>query len=133
MSGKYLLGNMLSAMANKRYFYNVPVVVEYSKLCESVLEVIKQAGYIADYNVVDNDGKKSIEVLLRIINGKKVMNTFKLLTKPGCRCYITAQDLKKKLKYNEFSLCIVSTSCGVMNSVDAVEKNIGGEVLCEIF
>ena len=94
MSGKYLLGNMLSAMANKRYFYNVPVVVESSKLCESVLEVIKQAGYIADYNVVDNDGKKSIEVLLRIINGKKVMNTFKLLTKPGCRCYITAQDLK---------------------------------------
>ena len=133
MSGKYLLGNMLSAMSNKRYFYDIPVVVEYSKLCENVLKVIKQAGYIADYNVVDNEGKKSIEVLLRIINGKKAMNTFKLLTKPGCRYYITAQDLKKKLKYNEFSLCIVSTSSGVMNSVDAVEKNIGGEVLCEIF
>ena len=133
MSGKYLLGNMLSAMANKRYFYDVPVVVEYSKLCEDVLNVVKEAGYIVDYKVVSYEGKKNIEILLRIINGKKAINTFKLLTKPGCRFYINAKDLKKRLKYNEFSLCVVSTSHGVMSSNDAVEKNIGGEVLCEIF
>ena len=48
MSGKYLLGNMLSAIHNKKFFYEKPVVVEYNGLCEDVLKVMESAGYVKD-------------------------------------------------------------------------------------
>ena len=46
MSGRFLIGNMLSAIHNKNAFYNEPVVVEYNTLCESVLNILKDNGYI---------------------------------------------------------------------------------------
>ena len=133
MSGKYLLANMLSAFGNKNYFYDNPVVVEYNKVCEMVLNIAKQAGYVKDYNVVESDGKKNIEVWLKIIAGKKVINDFKLFSKPSRRIYENVDELKKRYSYNPYSLCIVSTSKGIMIVNDAIENNIGGEVLCEIF
>ena len=133
MSGKYLLANMLSAIGNKGCFYDDPVVVEYSKTCEAVLGIMKQCGYIKDYTVIEKDGKKSIEVLLKIVYGKTAINTFKLISKPSRRLHENVNELKKRYNYNKFLLCIVSTSHGVMSIGDAIEKNVGGEVLCEVF
>ena len=96
MSGKYLLANMLSAIGNKNYFYDVPVVVEYNKICADVLQLMKQYGYIKDYCVINDNDKKSIEVLLRIIAGKKVLNSCKLFSKPSRRIYESVDELKKR-------------------------------------
>lgn len=133
MSGKYLLGNMLSALYNKNCFYNNPVKVVYSGLCEGVLKTMHDNGYIDKYSVVDDGGKKSINVWLKIVNNKKNINSFKLISKPGCRVYLSVAELKKKVMYNKFALLLVSTSKGVMNASEAVSNNIGGEVLCQIF
>ena len=133
MSGKYLLANMLSAIGNKNYFCDNPVVVEYNKVCEAVLEIAKQAGYVREYSVVESEGKKSIEVLLTVAAGRKVVNEFKLFSKPSRRIYEDVNELKKRYSYNPYSLCIISTSKGVMRTDEAIKNNIGGEVLCEIF
>lgn len=133
MSGKYLLGNMLSALYNKSYFYNEPVNVVYSNLCESVLKVMKENGYVYNYVVVEKDAKKSINVWPQIVNGNKNMNSFKLISKPSRHIHLSVKELKKKLCYNPFALLLVSTSKGVMEASNAVRNNIGGEVLCEIF
>lgn len=133
MAGKYLFGNMLSALYNKNCFYNVPVKVAYSKLCEASLQVMEENGYIKGYNVVDVNGKKSINISLRVINGNKAINSFKLISKPGRRIYLQNKELKKKMSFNEYSLILVSTPKGVMNISDAIKNNVGGEVLCEIF
>ena len=133
MSGKYLLGNMLSAIHNKKFFYEKPVVVEYNGLCEDVLKVMENAGYVKEFKVVNEDGKKNIEVLLQIIAGKKTINSFRLVSKPGCRQYADKDKIKKMLSYNPFALTIISTSKGVITVKEAVELGIGGEVLCEIF
>ena len=131
-SGKYLLGNMLSALGNKRSFYEIPVRVEYSKLCEGVLKVLKEYCYIIGYKVIEDGKKKSIDVLLNIDQFGKVFKYFKLLSKPGCRLYYKYDDLKKMFGYNNFALIIVSTSKGIISIKEAVKGNIGGEVLCEI-
>ena len=49
---------MLSALYNKNCFYNNPVRVEYSKLCEGVLKMMKEGGYVNRYDVIENEGKK---------------------------------------------------------------------------
>ena len=133
MSGKYLLGNMLSSFYNKNYFYNEPVNVVYSNLCENVLKVMKENGYVYDYVVVEKDAKRSINVWPQIVNGNKNMNSFKLISKPSRHIHLSVKELKKKLCYNPFVLLLVSTSKGVMEASEAVKKNVGGEVLCEIF
>ena len=133
MSGKYLLANMLSAIGNKNYFYDDPVVVEYNKVCEAVMEIAKQSGYVKDYRIIEDNGKKNIEIWLMVVAGKKVVNTFRLFSKPSRRIYENVNELKKRYSYNPYALCIISTSNGVMKIDEAISNNIGGEVLCEIF
>ena len=133
MCGQYLLGNMLSALYNKNFFYEVPVNVKYSHLCEEVLMIMKDNGYIERYDVVNNEGKKSIDIILSVVDGKKNINFFKLISKLGCRVYMSVKQLKKMSSYNPYSLVLVSTSKGVKNISDAITEKIGGEVLCEIF
>ena len=133
MCGKFLLGNMLSAISNKVSFYEIPVDVEYNKLCTNVLNVMKEFGYIEEYNVVESGNKKNIRIFLKTIHNKKIINSIKLLTKPGRRFYLNKDEIKKRFKYNDCILGIISTSRGVMSVKSAVEENIGGELLCEIF
>jgi small subunit ribosomal protein S8 len=133
MSGRFLIGNMLSAIHNKNAFYNEPVVVEYNTLCESVLNILKDNGYIKDFKVISNNNKKSIEVYLRVFGDKSVINSFKLLSTPGRRLYVDLAELKYKYSFNPFSLVIVSTSKGVMTMKDAISNNVGGQLVCEIF
>ena len=52
---------MLSAIGNKNYFYDDPVVVEYNKTCEAVIEIAKRSGYIKDYRIIDNNSKKILK------------------------------------------------------------------------
>ena len=130
---KFLLGNMLSAMQNKKYFYDRPVVVEYNALCKDVLDVLAENGYIKSYEVKNVNNKKSIDVLLKVVNDRKMINSFKLISTPGCRIYKNCDELKKLQSYNPFALNIVSTSKGVMTIGEAIENKVGGELLCEIF
>lgn len=133
MSGKYLLGNMLSALYNKNCFYDVPVKAVYSDLCLGVLNEMKKAGYVESFEVVEKDNKKNINIILRTVNGNKNINSFKLISKPGRRIYKTVDELKKMLSYNPYALVLISTSKGILSIIDAVEQSVGGEVLCEIF
>ena len=133
MSGKFLVGNMLSAMYNKNAFYNEPVIVEYNLLCENVLKILLNNGYINEYKVIDNDNKKSIEVYMKVFNKKKVINSFKLLSTPGRRLYNDLAELKYRYSFNPFSLVIVSTSKGVLTITDAIKNKVGGQLVCEIF
>lgn len=133
MAGKYLLGNMLSAIKNKNCFYENPVKVVYSDLCHNVLKNMQDGGYIENFEVVEDGNKKSINVYLKVVNGNKILNSFKLISKPGCRIYNTLDELKKRVSYNPYALLLVSTSKGVLNATKAIEDKLGGEVLCEIF
>ena len=124
---------MLSALYNKNFFYEVPVNVKYSHLCEEVLMIMKDNGYIESYDIANEEGKKTINIVVSVIDGKKNINSFKLISTLGRRVYMSVKQLKKVFNYNPYSLVLVSTSKGVKNISDAIADNTGGEVLCEIF
>ena len=134
MSGKYLLGNMLSALHNKVCFYADPLTVLYSGLCENVLRLMQDNGCVSHYKITNEGNKKNINVWLKIVNGnQKNINFFRLFSKPGNRVYRSVDELKKQFSYNPFSLILLSTPIGVLKIDDAIAKNVGGELLCEIF
>ena len=133
MSNKFLIANMMSALYNKKYFFNTPVVVEYSKICEKILDKMLSNGYIKSYEVVNDNGRKNINVVLRTMNGVKVINSIKLFSKPCRRLYVDVLSLKKMMMRNEYSLVLLSTSKGVLTMSEAIKNNVGGEIICEIF
>ena len=134
MSSKFLLGNMLSAILNKSSFFDVPVVSEYNNLCNSVLNVLYNSGYIKTF---DTESKGNIKKLIIYpaldFSGKKVIREFKFYSTPGRRFYVSLVEVKKILARNPYKLYLISTSNGVMSAVDCIKSNLGGELLCEIF
>ncbi len=104
----------------------------HSKAVEAVVGILADKGYIESFNVVEEGGKKSINVVLKYDeNGKSAINEMKRVSKPGRRVY-KGRDEIKRFK-NGYGTIIVSTSKGVIPNDKAYELGVGGEVLCTVW
>ena len=103
-----------------------------SKLHLNVLSVLKDEGYIRDYQDVElRKGISNIKIDLKYYNGNPVIKKIKRISKPGIRVYSKINDLKKS--YGGLGISIISTPKGVMSDQKARDRNVGGEILCEVF
>ncbi len=103
-----------------------------SKLNTNVLNVLKDEGYIRDFqNVQVREGINSIKIDLKYHNGLPVIKKIKRISKPGIRVYSKIKELPKP--YGGLGISIISTPKGVMSDQKARVNNVGGEVLCEVF
>ena len=113
--------------ANKNYThcYN-------SKLNFNVLAVLKDEGYIRDFeNVKIRNGISNIKIELKYYLGVPVIKRIKRISKPGIRVYSKIKELPKP--YGGLGISIISTSKGIMSDQKARVNNVGGEILCEVF
>ena len=103
-----------------------------SKLNTNVLNVLKDEGYIRDFqNVQIREGINSIKIDLKYHNGTPVIKKIKRISKPGIRVYSKIKELPKP--YGGLGISIISTPKGVMSDQKARVNNVGGEILCEVF
>ena len=104
----------------------------HSNVVEATLSILAAKGYIESYNVVEEDKKKFINVVLKYDeHGRSVINEFKRVSSPGCRVY-KGKDEIKRFK-NGYGTIIVSTSKGVLSNEDAYKVGVGGEILCSVW
>ncbi|MGP1485738.1 MAG: 30S ribosomal protein S8 [Campylobacter sp.] len=104
----------------------------HSNVVEATLSILATKGYIESYNVVEEDRKKFINVVLKYDeHGKSVINELKRVSSPGRRVY-KGKDEIKRFK-NGYGTIIVSTSKGVLSNEDAHKAGVGGEVLCTVW
>ncbi|MBZ7987404.1 30S ribosomal protein S8 [Campylobacter canadensis] len=104
----------------------------HSRVIESLVEIFKTKGYIEDYNVIEDNKKKFINVVLKYDEkGRSVINEIKRVSKPGRRIYRGKEDIKRFK--NGYGTIVVSTSKGVLSNDVAYKEGIGGEVLCTIW
>ena len=112
---------------NKRYTFCL-----LSNLNNNVLKVLKDEGYIRDYKKVDiREGISKIKIELKYHGGVPVIKRIKRISKPGIRVYSKIKELAKP--YGGLGISIISTPKGVMSDQKARAKNVGGEILCEVF
>tara|TARA_Y100001970_G_scaffold294205_1_gene448450 strand:+ start:4929 stop:5300 length:372 start_codon:yes stop_codon:yes gene_type:complete len=103
-----------------------------SKLNSNVLNVLKDEGYIRDFSHIDvRKGVKQIKIELKYFDGTPVIKKIKRISKPGIRVYSKIKELSKP--YGGLGISIISTPMGVMSDSKARAKNVGGEILCEVF
>lgn len=104
----------------------------HSNVVEATLSILAAKGYIESYNVVEEDKKKFINVVLKYDeHGRSVINELKRESSPGRRVY-KGKDEIKRFK-NGYGTIIVSTSKGVLSNEDAHKAGVGGEILCSVW
>jgi len=126
------LSDMLARIKNAHKANKTYTSCYKSKLNLNVLSVLKDEGYIRDFQDVEiRKGISNIKIDLKYYNGTPVIKKIKRISKPGIRVYSKINDLRKS--YGGLGISILSTPKGVMSDQKARDKNVGGEILCEVF
>ena len=126
------IGDLLSRIRNGQLRGKAKIVSPNSRLRTSLLDVLQAEGFIRGYAEVEfKDGIKQLEIELKYHEGRPVIRDLKRVSTPGRRVYASVKDLKPHR--SGLGLSIVSTPQGVMTDMAAREKNVGGEVLCQVF
>jgi len=107
------------------------VSIPSSKLKVALTEILKDQGYITDYEVIKEGVQPKLNIKLRYFEGKHAIKEIKRVSKPGRRVYVPADRLPR-IK-NGLGTAIISTSQGVMNEKQARKYNIGGEFVCSLY
>ena len=126
------LSDMLARIKNAHKANKAFTSCYKSKLNMNVLSVLKDEGYIRDFQDVElRKGINNIKIDLKYYNGTPVIKRIKRISKPGNRVYSKINDLQKS--YGGLGISILSTPKGVMSDQKARDNNVGGEILCEVF
>jgi small subunit ribosomal protein S8 len=125
------VGDLLTRIRNAQMRNKSKVTSPNSRLRESLLEVLKNEGYIRGYAVVEKDGRSEIEIELKYFDGEPVIREIERVSKPGRRVYTSVKNMPRI--NNGLGVTIVSTPKGVMADHDARDANVGGEILCTVF
>ncbi|MCW8983644.1 MAG: 30S ribosomal protein S8 [Gammaproteobacteria bacterium] len=124
------IADMLTRIRNGQSAAKMEVSMPLSKLKKSVAVVLKDEGYISDFNEQDIDGKPALNITLKYFQGQPVIEKIARVSRPGRRVYKSSSDLPKV--QNGLGVAIISTSAGLMTDRAAREAGHGGEVICTV-
>ncbi|GAB3480400.1 30S ribosomal protein S8 [Azotobacter salinestris] len=130
MSMQDPLADMLTRIRNAQMAEKTVVSMPSSKLKVAVANVLKNEGYISDYQV-SSDMKPLLSIELKYFEGRPVIEELKRVSRPGLRQYKSVDQLPKVR--GGLGVSIVSTNKGVMTDRAARAAGVGGEVLCTVF
>jgi small subunit ribosomal protein S8 len=128
------IADMLTCIRNAVRIERPRVDLPLSKVKCGLAEVLKREGYIWDWREEQEEGapQKHLSIELKYgPNGERVIRHIRRISKPGRRVYSQARSLKPVL--NGLGISIISTSRGVISDREARQRNLGGEVLCEVW
>ena len=126
------IADMLTRIRNAVRVERPHVEVPLSKVKQGLADVLKREGYIWDWKEVEAEPARQLRIDLKYgPNGERVIQRIRRISKPGRRIYRKARDLRPVL--SGLGISIISTSTGVMSDREARQRNVGGEVLCEIW
>ncbi len=124
------IADMLTRIRNAGRALLPAVELPHSRMKESVAKILKSEGYVADVAVEGNTIKK-LKIRLKYQGKKNVIEGLKRVSRPGLRRYVGATEIPRVL--NGMGVSIMSTPEGVMTGAQAKKKNLGGELLCQVW
>ncbi|MBS9335545.1 30S ribosomal protein S8 [Fructobacillus sp. M1-13] len=126
------IADFLTRIRNANLARHASVSIPASKMKKSMAEILKQEGFIRDFEFVEDNKQGVINVFLKYgEDQQRVITGIKRVSKPGLRQYAKAEDMPKVL--NGLGIAIVSTSMGVVTDKVARANQVGGEVLAYVW
>ena len=127
-----VIADMLTRILNANSAKHETVDIPASGMKKSIADILKEEGYIAGYQIIEDGKQGIIRITLKYGRGKqKVIQGLRRVSKPGLRIYSNCEDMPKVM--NGLGIAIVSTSKGVMTDKKARELHVGGEVLAFVW
>ncbi|HIE12479.1 MAG TPA: 30S ribosomal protein S8 [Desulfotomaculum sp.] len=126
------VADFLTRMRNANMIYHSTVEIPASKLKKSLAAILKEEGFIRDYEVIDDGKQGIIRIYLKYgANRERVITGLKRISKPGLRVYARKDQVPRVL--GGLGLAILSTSKGIMTDKQARKLGLGGEVICYVW
>lgn len=126
------IADLLTRLRNASMARHTSVNIPFSKMKGAIAEILKDEGFIRDFNIVRSGTRRSLRVyLIYGEKGKAAISGLQRVSKPSLRIYSGHSEIPRV--YGGLGTTIVSTSKGVMTGKNAWKQKIGGEVLCVVW
>ena len=125
------IADMLTRIRNANVVRSKMVEVPSSKIKQELARILKEEGYIEDYEVVEDGKQGVIRIHLKYTGKDRVITGLKRISRPGLLVYAGKDEIPRVL--GGLGTAILSTSQGIMTDKKARSQGIGGEVLCYIW
>jgi small subunit ribosomal protein S8 len=126
------IADMLTRIRNAIMVRHDSVLVPASKIKLAIAKILKEEGFITDYEVVKGKPHREIKVQLRYMeNNKPAISGLKRMSKPGLRLYVQKKEIPRV--YGGLGIAILSTSKGLRTGQQAWRQGSGGELLCYVW
>jgi small subunit ribosomal protein S8 len=126
------LADMITRIRNAGMVNFRTVDMPLSSLKVDVAKVLKDEGYIEDYQIVKDTVQGTIRINLKYgANGEKVVTGLSRVSKPGKRVYVKVDKIPKVM--SGLGIAVLSTSKGIITDQQARQLGVGGEVLCNVW
>jgi len=125
------IADMLTRIRNAIQTEKPTVNVRASRVCEGIARVLREQGYIEDYDRISAGSYDLLRIHLKYGPlGEKIIKDIKRSSKTSCRIYCKAGELPKVM--GGLGVAIVSTNQGVLSDKECRERKVGGELLCTV-
>ena len=126
------LADMLTRIRNAVQVKFPSVDIPLSNVKKDVAKILKEEGYILDYQVIDDGLQGALRLELKYDqNNRSVITGIRRVSKPGRRIYLKSDRIPKVM--SGLGIAVISTSRGVISDQNARAQKVGGEVLCEVW
>ncbi len=126
------VADMLTRIRNAIMARHDSVLIPASKMKLSITKILKEEGFINDYEVLRDKPHRMIKIQLKYDDkNQSVLSGLERVSKPGLRVYVGRKEIPRV--YGGLGIAIVSTPKGVMTGHQAWREGIGGELLCYVW
>jgi small subunit ribosomal protein S8 len=126
------IADMLTKIRNANAARHEKVDIPTSKLKLEIVKILKTEGYIKNFKKIQTDGQNFIRIFLKYDEeNNPIIHGLSKVSKPGRRVYTGYREMPRML--NGYGIMVVSTSDGVITGRKAVEKQVGGELICTVW
>ncbi len=131
MSFTDTIADMLTRVRNAARNKSAKVDCLNSRICRGIAAVLKEEGYIGDFQVVEDGRQGLLRIELRYgPRGEPTFHAMDRKSKPGCRVYVGADNIPRPMA--GMGISIVSTPKGVLSDRKARKERVGGELICTV-
>jgi small subunit ribosomal protein S8 len=124
------VADMLTRIRNAVMVRHDSVLVPSSKIKVAIARILKEEGFIKDFEMVKGKTHQTIKIQLRYDENEPMISGLERVSKPGLRVYIGQKEIPRIA--GGLGISIVSTSKGVMTGQNAWRQGVGGELLCYV-
>lgn len=125
------IADMLTRIKNALLARHKEVILPHSKIKEAIAQILVDNNYLESFEVIKQEPQSNLSLVLGYQDKWPKITGIKRVSKPGRRLYTSAGTIPTTL--NGYGITIISTSKGLMTDKQAREKNVGGELLCQIW